>query len=93
MRDTPHMTPAEFRAACAMLWGDGLSWGVQGAAQFLGVSERNVRRFGDGSKLVGPGLAGVLLEEVRRRIFDEADHTPSLVVVRRAMARATALAD
>lgn len=79
------MTPTEFRAACTMLWGDGRTWGVEGAAQFLGVSERNVRRWATGEKIVGPGLSAALLDELRRRIFDHNDERPELVVVRQAV--------
>lgn len=79
------MSPQEFRAACTLLWGDGHTWGVQGAAQFLGVSERNVKRFAAGEKEVGPGLSRVVLEEIRRRIFDHDDVRPELVVVRQAV--------
>lgn len=82
------MDAEHFRWVCRLLWGDpgGSYWGAAAAAQFLGVTERNVSYFGGGGKEVPAGIARELGEELRRRLNDPLDETPSLTVIRHALA-------
>lgn len=80
------MEAEHFRWVCRLLWGEagGDHWGAAGAARFLGITERNAYYFGAGTKAVPPGIARELGEELRRRLNDPLDETPSLLVIRHA---------
>ena len=77
------MTSAEFRAACYLLWGEReVYWGAKHAADFLGVTARNVFYWAAGDKEVPEGVASDLRKELRRRLRDDKDLKPELAVIR-----------
>lgn len=85
------MTPEEFRAISQLLFGDAWGWGIRGAAEFMGVSERNVKRFGNGDKPLPGALGRILKDELVWRLVDAQDRTPALVVIREALSGVTSL--
>ncbi len=68
------MTGLEFASICQASWGSPDDpTGFKGAAAFLQIQVRNVRRFAAGTKDIGPGLETQMWDELREWLTFDPD--------------------